>query len=85
VAGYQIQYFVGLDGVSMPLVLLTTFLTTLAIMSAWNSIGENQAQFYALVLLLEGALIGVFTALDFLLFYVFWEAVLIPMYFLIAV
>ncbi|MDY6779795.1 MAG: NuoM family protein [Halobacteria archaeon] len=85
VAGYKVQYFVGLDGVSMPLVLLTTLLTTLAIMSAWSAIDERQGQFYALVLLLEGALIGVFTALDFLLFYVFWEAVLIPMYFLIAV
>ncbi|MDY6764077.1 MAG: NADH-quinone oxidoreductase subunit M [Halobacteria archaeon] len=85
IAGYQIQYFVGLDGVSMPLVLLTTLLTTLAIMSAWPAIEERQHQFYALMLFLEGALIGVFVTLDFLAFYVFWEGVLIPMYFLIAV
>ncbi|MDY6775085.1 MAG: NuoM family protein [Halobacteria archaeon] len=83
--GYDVQYLVGLDGVSMPLVVLTTFLASLAILSAWQSIDERQNEFYALVLLLEGGLIGVFTALDFLVFYVFWEAVLVPMYFLIAV
>ena len=85
VAGYSVEYFVGLDGISMPLVLLTTLLVTLAIMSAWHAIDERKPQFYALVLVLEAALIGVFTALDFLLFYVWWEAVLVPMYFLIAI
>ncbi|MFB6283720.1 MAG: NuoM family protein [Halobacteria archaeon] len=83
--GYKIQYFVGMDGISMPLVLLTTLLITVAIMSAWPAIDERRNQFYGLVLLLEGGLIGVFTSLDFLLFYVFWEMVLIPMYFLVAV
>jgi len=85
IAGYEAQYLVGVDGVSMPLVLLTTLLTTTAIMSAFPSIDENVTSFYSLVLVLEGALIGVFVALDFFLYFVFWEGVLVPMYFLIAV
>ena len=85
VSGYEVEYLVGLDGVSMPLVLLTTLLTTTAIMSAWPSIEDRQGGFYALVLFLEAALVGVFVTLDFFAFYVFWEGVLIPMYFLIAV
>ena len=83
--GYEVQWHVGLDGVSLPLVVLTTVLTTLAIVSAWSAIDERQSQFYALVLFMETTLIGVFTALDFLLWFVFWEAVLVPMYFLIGV
>lgn len=85
VGGYEIQYLVGLDGVSIVLILLTALLSSLAIMSAWKIIDKRENQFYALTLFLEGSLIGVFASLDFLLFYVFWEAVLIPMYFLIAV
>jgi len=84
-AGYQLQWHVGLDGVSMPLVILTTILTTAAIVSAWTPIDERQSQFYALVLLLEAGLLGVFGALDFFLWFVFWEVVLVPMYFLIAI
>ncbi|MFC7075825.1 complex I subunit 4 family protein [Haloarcula halophila] len=83
--GFQIAYYVGLDGVSMPLLTLTTILTTLAIVSAWTPIGERQSQFYGLMLLMETSLIGVFTALDFFLWFVFWEGVLIPMYLLIGV
>ncbi|MFB6168040.1 MAG: NuoM family protein [Haloferacaceae archaeon] len=83
--GYEVQWHVGLDGVSLPLVVLTTVLTTLAIVSAWSAIDERQSQFYALVLFMETTLIGVFVALDFLLWFVFWEAVLVPMYFLIGV
>src|SRR6056297_3152350 len=82
---YTVQYYVGLDGVSMPLLALTTILTTLAIVSAWTPIDERQSQFYGLVLFMEAALIGVFSALDFFVWFVFWEAVLIPMYFLIGV
>ncbi len=82
---YTIDWHVGLDGISLPLVVLTTILTTLAIVSAWTPITERQSQFYGLVLFLEAALIGVFSALDFFLWFVFWEAVLIPMYFLIGV
>jgi len=83
--GISLQWFVGVDGVSMPLVVLTTILTTLALVSAWTPIDERQAQFYGLVLFLEAALLGVFTALDFFVWFVFWEAVLVPMYLLIGV
>jgi hypothetical protein len=82
---YTVQYYVGLDGVSMPLLALTTILTTLAIISAWTPIDERQSQFYGLMLLMEVSLIGIFTALDFFLWFVFWEGVLIPMYFLIGI
>ncbi|PSP24866.1 oxidoreductase [Halobacteriales archaeon QH_10_65_19] len=82
---YALQWHVGVDGVSFPLVVLTTVLTTLAILSSWTPIDERQSQFYGLMLFMEAALIGVFAALDFFLWFVFWEAVLIPMYFLIAI
>jgi NADH-quinone oxidoreductase subunit M len=82
---YSLQYHVGVDGLSFPLVILVTILTTLAIVSSWTPIDERQSQFYGLMLLIETALLGVFTALDFFLWFIFWEAVLIPMYFLIAV
>jgi len=85
IGGYEVEYIVGLDGVSMPLVALTTLLVASAIATAWNSVHEREAGFYTLVLVLESALIGVFVALDFFAYYVFWEAVLVPMYFLIAV
>ena len=84
-AGYQIQWYVGVDGISLPLVILTTFLTTLAIVSAWTPIQERKSQFYGLMLLMEANLLGVFMALDFFLWFIFWEAVLVPMYFLIGV
>ncbi|MFO7926046.1 MAG: complex I subunit 4 family protein [Halobacteriota archaeon] len=82
---YAVNYHVGLDGISLPLVILSTVLTTLAILSAWTPIESRQSQFYGLILFLEGSLIGVFAALDFILWFVFWEAVLIPMYLLIGV
>jgi NADH-quinone oxidoreductase subunit M len=82
---YTLQWNVGVDGISLPLLVLTTLLTTLALVSSWTPIDERQSRFYGLVLFLEAALIGVFTALDFFLWFVFWEAVLIPMYLLIGV
>ncbi|MHC3439418.1 complex I subunit 4 family protein [Natrialbaceae archaeon A-gly3] len=82
---YTISWFVGLDGISLPLVVLTTILTTLAIVSSWTPIDDREAQFYGLVLFIEANLIGVFAALDFFLWFIFWEAVLIPMYLLIGV
>ncbi len=82
---YTLQWFVGVDGVSLPLVVLTTVLTTLALISSWTPIDERQSQFYGLMLLMEVALLGVFVALDFFLWFVFWEGVLIPMYFLIGI
>jgi NADH-quinone oxidoreductase subunit M len=85
VGDYALQWHVGVDGVSLPLLVLTTVLTTLALVSSWTPIDERQSQFYGLMLLMQAALIGVFTALDFFLWFVFWEGVLIPMYFLIGV
>ena len=85
VGGLDLHWFVGVDGISLPLVVLTAVLTTLAIVSAWTPISERQSQFYGLVLLMEANLLGVFTALDFFAWFVFWEAVLVPMYFLIGV
>jgi NADH-quinone oxidoreductase subunit M len=82
---YTLNWHVGVDGVSMPLLVLTTILTTLAIISAWTPIDERQSQFYGLVLMMEASLVGVFTALDFFVWFVFWEAVLVPMYLLIGV
>jgi NADH-quinone oxidoreductase subunit M len=82
---YELAWHVGVDGVSLPLILLTTVLTTTALVSSWTPIDERQSQFYGLMLLMEGSLLGVFTALDFLLWLVFWEFVLVPMYFLIGV
>ncbi|MFC4988024.1 MULTISPECIES: complex I subunit 4 family protein [Saliphagus] len=82
---YSISWFVGLDGISMPLVALTTVLCSLAILSSWTPIAERQSQFYGLILFIEANLIGVFAALDFFVWFVFWEAVLIPMYLLIGI
>jgi NADH-quinone oxidoreductase subunit M len=84
-SGYQIQWFTGVDGISLPLVVLTAFLTTLAIVAAWTPIDERQSQFFGLMLFMEANLLGVFTALDFFVWFVFWEATLLPMYFLIGV
>ncbi|SIR75614.1 complex I subunit 4 family protein [Natronorubrum thiooxidans] len=82
---YSISWFVGLDGISIPLVVLTTILVSLAIMSSWTPIDDRESQFYGLVLFIEANLIGVFSALDFFLWFIFWEAVLIPMYLLIGI
>ena len=80
-----IQYHVGIDGISLFLVLLTTVLTPIAILSSWNSIEKRVLEYYLFMLVLETGMIGVFVALDFFLFYVFWEVMLVPMYFLIGV
>ncbi len=80
-----IHYRLGLDGISLPLVLMTTVLMPLCVLISWQSIETRIRSFMAMLLILEGAMIGVFAALDFVLFYVFWEAMLIPMYLLIGV
>ena len=80
-----VNYHVGVDGISLFLVLLTTFIMPITVLSAWSSIGKGLKEFLILLLLLETALIGTFLALDMILFFVFWEAVLIPMYFLIGI
>jgi len=79
------SYHVGVDGLSLLLVLLTTFLTALAILSSWSAVHKHLKGYLIAMLLLEAGVIGVFVSLDLLLFYVFWEATLIPMYLLIGV
>jgi NADH-quinone oxidoreductase subunit M len=81
----SINYRLGLDGISLPLVLMTTVLMPLCILISWHSIEKRIRSFMAMLLIMESAMIGVFCALDFVLFYVFWEAMLIPMYLLIGV
>jgi NADH-quinone oxidoreductase subunit M len=85
IPAFGISYFVGVDGISLLLIVLTGFLTPLALLSSWESIHRNTKAFCIFVLLLESAMIGVFAALDLFLFYVFWDAMLIPMYFLIGI
>ncbi len=78
IASPNIHYHLGIDGISLWLVLLTTFLVPLSILIQWKSIHGQAKEFFILMLLLETAMIGVFVALDLFLFYVFWEATLIP-------
>lgn len=80
----NINYHVGIDGLSLFLVLLTTFLSAIAVLSSWSAITEQVKEYYALMLLLETAMLGVFVSLDLFLFYLFWEASLIPMALLIG-
>ena len=84
-AGISIDFNLGIDGLSILLVLLTTFLTPIAILSTWSAVEERVKGFMLFFLLLEVGMIGVFLALDLVLFYIFWEFTLIPMYFLIGV
>ncbi len=81
---FHIQYFMGVDGLSLFLVLLTTFLMVLVILFSWTGISKRFRQYLFFMLLLEGGMIGVFAALDLVLFFVFWELTLVPMYFLIG-
>jgi len=82
---FNVWYYVGVDGISAPLILLTTFITPLVVIAGWDSIKTRPAQYFAAFLILEGLMIGVFSALDGLLFYVFWEAMLIPMFLIIGI
>ena len=84
-ASPPINYHLGLDGISLFLVLLTTFLTPLAMLASWQSITRRVREFFLMMLVLEAGMIGVFVALDFFLFFVFWEVMLVPMYFLIGI
>jgi len=85
IASLDSSYHVGVDGISLLLVVLTTFLTPLALLASWNSIEHRVKGFVISMLLLEVGTLGVFMALDLLLFYVFWEFMLIPMYFIIGI
>jgi NADH-quinone oxidoreductase subunit M len=82
---FNIQYFLGVDGISTPLILLSTFLTPMIIVAGWEVIKTRPAQYMAAFLILEGLMIGVFASLDAMLFYVFWEAMLLPMFIIIGV
>jgi NADH-quinone oxidoreductase subunit M len=79
------DFYIGVDGISMPLILLTTFTTVLIIISGWQNVEKRVSQYFAAFLILEGLMIGVFAALDGVLFYVFWEAMLLPMFIIIGV
>src|SRR5216110_1880048 len=85
IPAWGIHYTVGLDGISLFLVLLTTFLMPLSILGSWSYITRREGGFYALLLVLTTGMIGVFVSLDLFLFYVMWEVMLIPMYFIIGV
>ena len=82
---FGISYHVGLDGITLWLVILTTFLTPIALLCSWESVDQRVREFSFFMLLLEAAMIGVFISLDLFLFYVFWDVMLIPMYFLIGI
>jgi NADH-quinone oxidoreductase subunit M len=85
VAGWNISYYLGLDGLSILLVLLTTLLTPISILSTWSAVEERVKEFMLFFLLLEVGMVGVFLAQDLFLFYIFWEFTLVPMYFLIGI
>ncbi len=80
-----IEYFLGIDGISLLLILLTTVLGFIAILSSWSAIKVRVKEYYIFMLILQTGMMGVFMALDFVLFYIFWEVMLVPMYFLIGV
>lgn len=80
-----ISYYLGTDGLSFPLVFLTALMSFVAVVAAWGMIKEKERAFFALFLLLETGMMGVFLALDYIIFYIFWELVLVPMYFLIGI
>jgi NADH-quinone oxidoreductase subunit M len=97
VAGYQLEefakwinvppinYHLGLDGINLFLVILTTFLTVVSVLASWNSIQHRVKEFFIMLLMLEVGVVGVFLSLDLFLFFLFWEVMLIPMYFLIGI
>ena len=80
-----VQYLFGVDGFAVLLILLTTLLGFIAVYSSFTAITERQKEYYVFLLLLQTGMLGVFCSLDFILFYVFWEVMLVPMYFLIGV
>ena len=85
IAGIPVGFHIGVDGLNILLILLTTFLTPISILSTWSAIDEQVKGFMLFFLLLEVGMLGVFVSIDLVLFYVFWEFTLVPMYFLIGV
>jgi NADH-quinone oxidoreductase subunit M len=81
---FNIHYHIGIDGIAMPLILLTSFSTVIVVIAGWIAIERKVAQYMAAFLIMEGLMIGVFSALDAMLFYVFWEAMLVPMFVIIG-
>jgi len=82
---FNVEYYLGVDGISMPLIVLTTFITVFVVIAGWEVIQYKPSQYMAAFLIMEGVMVGVFSALDAMLFYVFWEAMLIPMFLIIGV
>ncbi|WP_295388911.1 NADH-quinone oxidoreductase subunit M [uncultured Thiodictyon sp.] len=85
IPSFKVFYHLGVDGISMPLIVLTTFVTIFVVVAGWDVITYRPSQYLAAFLIMEGIMVGVFAALDALLFYVFWEAMLIPMFIIIGV
>jgi len=85
IAAFKANYHLGVDGISMPLIILTTFTTVLVVLAGWQVIQHRVAQYMAAFLIMEGLMNGVFAALDAVLFYVFWEAMLVPMFLIIGI
>jgi NADH-quinone oxidoreductase subunit M len=85
IPAFNIEYFVGIDGISMPLILLTSFTTVIVVISAWEIIQYRVAQYMAAFLIMEGFMIGTFSSLNAILFYIFFEATLIPMFLVIGI
>jgi NADH-quinone oxidoreductase subunit M len=79
------EYYLGVDGFSVLLTLLTTLMGAIAVLSSWTAIKERVKEYYIFLLVLQGGMIGAFVSLDFLLFFLFWEVMLVPMYFLIGI
>ncbi len=82
---FSAYYHLGIDGISMPLIILTTFTTVLVVLAGWQVIQKKTAQYMASFLIMEGLMVGVFASLDAVLFYVFWEAMLVPMFLIIGI
>jgi NADH-quinone oxidoreductase subunit M len=85
IPAYDIHYYLGVDGISMPLIILTTFITVLVVIAGWEVIQYKPSLYMAAFLVMEGVMVGVFAALDSMLFYVFWEAMLLPMFLIIGI
>ena len=85
IPSFNVNYHLGIDGIAAPLILLTSFTTVIVVIAAWEVITKNIAQYMAAFLIMSGLMIGVFSALDGLLYYVFWEAMLIPMFLVIGI
>jgi len=85
IKAYNINYSLGVDGISLPMIILTNFMTTLVVLASWRSVQTRIPQYLAAFLAMQGMMIGVFESLDTLVFFIFWEATLIPMYLIIGI